>query len=132
MARLIINSDKCNLPNKPERLIVVFQPHRYSRLRDLMLEFAIYLGEADFLIIAPIYSAGEKPIKNVNIDRLKSCIRKIYPRLSIVSSDSLIKIIDIIKEQTYKNDLIVMMGAGDITKVSEYSKNKNIKIYNVA
>ncbi|KGG16927.1 UDP-N-acetylmuramate--alanine ligase [Prochlorococcus sp. MIT 0602] len=128
MARLIINSKKSNLPNKPERLVVIFQPHRYSRLRDLMLDFANYLGAADFLIIAPIYSAGEKAIKNVNIDILKSFILKKYPKLSISLSGSLTKIIDILQEKTYENDLILIMGAGDITQLSDNLINNELKI----
>ncbi len=125
MARLIVNQEKTILPIKSKRLVVVFQPHRYSRLRDLMNDFAKQLGKSDLLILAPIYSAGECKIKGINIEKLKSCILKNYPNLSILTSKTIHSIKEILKDNTKSNDLILIMGAGDITQLSEQLVNNN-------
>ncbi len=125
MARLIINSKQSMLPIRSKRLVGVFQPHRYSRTRDLMNEFAKNLGKVDLLFLAPIYSAGENPIEEVNIQKLKNCILNNYPKLPIFTSSNFIELEDVIQKQTKKNDLLLLMGAGDITQLSEkLIKNK--------
>ncbi len=119
MARLIVESKKSILPLNSNRLVLLFQPHRYSRTKDLMKEFAEELGKVDVLILAPIYSAGEKPIEKINLQTLKSKILSNYPKLTIVELKELDNIKNILEKETKKNDLIVVMGAGNINKVSE-------------
>ena len=128
MARLMIKSKQSLLPNPCNRLIGVFQPHRYSRTRDLMNDFAESLGKVDLLFLAEIYSAGEKPIKGINIEKLKSYIFKYYPSLPIFTSSNLKELEYLLTEKTIKGDLILIMGAGDITKLSESLKNRVSKI----
>ncbi len=53
---------------QPARLVAVFQPHRYSRTRDLMAEFGPALALADVVILTDIYAAGEAPIPGVTLD----------------------------------------------------------------
>ncbi len=132
MARLLINSKQSFLPIKAERLIIIFQPHRYSRLRDLMKDFANNLSKADLIILAPIYSAGETPIKGVNNEILKSFILERNPSLCIINCNNINDIKNKIKEKTQAHDLIVIMGAGDIVQLSKElindpNKNKQLE-----
>ncbi len=119
MARLMINKKQSMLPNQTKRLVVVFQPHRFSRTKDLMIDFAHSLGKADLLIVTPIYSAGEKPIQGVNHISLASSIRNFYPEIQVITSNDLQDLNKILTEQTFENDLILIMGAGDINTLSK-------------
>ena len=58
------------------RLVVAFQPHRYSRTRQLMQEFGPSLREADEIVLADIYAAGEEPMPGVTLDTLGAAIRE--------------------------------------------------------
>ena len=58
------------MSNKEGKLVVCFQPHRYSRLQHLMNEFAASFDDADFLYLMPVYFAGEAPIAGVDHWRL--------------------------------------------------------------
>ncbi len=119
MARLLMNSKKSLLPIKAKRLVIIFQPHRYSRLRDLMRGFVSSLSKADLLLLAPIYSAGELPIKGINNERLKELIVEKNPSLSILNSKNIIDVKNLIKRKSQPHDLLLIMGAGDITKLSK-------------
>lgn len=97
------------------RLIVAFQPHRYSRTKDCMDLFGEVFDTASELVITDIYSAGEKPIEGVTTDALLEKIRKrcpiephYFPRSELVE-----RLHGILKE----GDVLLTMGAGDITKV---------------
>ena len=119
MARLLMNSKKSFLPIKSKRLVIIFQPHRYSRLRDLMRDFASSLSKADLLLLAPIYSAGELPIQGINNEKLKELILEKNPSLCILNSTNIIDIKNLIKSNSQPHDLLLIMGAGDITKLSK-------------
>ncbi|AAP99068.1 MULTISPECIES: UDP-N-acetylmuramate--L-alanine ligase [Prochlorococcus] len=124
MARLMINTKKSILPMAADRIVVIFQPHRYSRTRDLITEFAKNLGAADLVILTPIYSAGEEPIKGITSEKLKSCTLANNPNLPIFTCKQLRDLENIINLKTRENDLLLFMGAGDITKVSEKLSKK--------
>ncbi|NGX63438.1 MAG: UDP-N-acetylmuramate--L-alanine ligase [Candidatus Anoxychlamydiales bacterium] len=102
---------------KERRLLCIFQPHRYSRVKDLFNDFINSFGAVDELIITDIYSASEKPIKNINEQILVDEIRKkgINEHLNV----SHIKDKDL-KNYLLKNvipfDVVIAMGAGDISK----------------
>lgn len=93
------------------RLIVVFQPHRYTRLQHQLLEFAQAFSLADLCVLTEVYSAGEVPIKNVNTDALMS--QMVHPNVRKVSYETLI---DTLTSLVQPADVLVTMGAGDITK----------------
>ena len=125
MARLIINSKKKSLPMLPKRLVVIFQPHRFSRTKDFQNGFVKSLLKADSLILAPIYAAGEEAIEGINSKYLAKLIQNQNKDLPIVVANNFNELIDLVKKQTYKNDLILNMGAGDINKLwSELIKNE--------
>jgi len=97
------------------RLIAVFQPHRYTRTRDCLEGFSEAFVHADLMCLTDIYSAGELPISGINVETLLETIRLkqrgevLYmPRKNIS-----IQIRGILKQ----GDVVVTIGAGDITKV---------------
>ena len=97
------------------RVIAVVQPHRYTRLRDLMQDFANAFVEADAVLVAPVYAAGEEPIEGIDAAALAEGIRAHGHRMvEVVDGPSALaaKLRDLAAE----DDLIVCMGAGDITK----------------
>ena len=92
-----------------KRLLAIFEPHRYSRTRDCMEEFALAFSDADICIITDVFSAGEAPILGITGEALcKSIETKSYFFNRKQLLDSLQKILQ-------AGDVVVTMGAGDIT-----------------
>jgi UDP-N-acetylmuramate--alanine ligase len=89
------------------RIVAVFQPHRYSRVRDLFEEFPGCLEGADLAIMTDIYSAGEREIEGLN-DRFRASMGVLYtPREGLEA---------FVAEKLLPHDVVVTFGAGDITK----------------
>ena len=128
MSRLMLKSGKTNLPLEPKRLVAIFQPHRFSRTRDFLNDFAQALQGADSIIIAPIFNAGEEPILGINNQSLENCIKKENPYVPISTANNFNELIKLIEIYTKEGDLILNMGAGDINMLWE--KLKNVKISN--
>ena len=59
---------------QPSRLVAVFQPHRYTRTRDLLDDFGPALALADVVVLTDIYAAGEAPIPGITLDRLGAAV----------------------------------------------------------
>jgi UDP-N-acetylmuramate--alanine ligase len=98
------------------RLVVVFQPHRFTRTRDLYEDFLVALYQADVLIITEIYPAGEDPIPGVNAKALFEGIREHgHKNVSFIDDKGRIAahLMDVLKE----GDILITLGAGDIYKV---------------
>ncbi|HLG19074.1 MAG TPA: UDP-N-acetylmuramate--L-alanine ligase [Bdellovibrionota bacterium] len=96
---------------------VLFQPHRYTRVRDLWKEFVAVFDLADEVVVAPIYAASERPISGVESERL---VKEIVQRrkTSVRYARSLEEGSDYLSENVKKGDLLVTMGAGDVTKMA--------------
>ncbi|MHB1616536.1 MAG: UDP-N-acetylmuramate--L-alanine ligase [Metallibacterium sp.] len=95
------------------RLVVAFQPHRYSRTRDLLDDFARVLAEVDVLVLSEVYAAGETPIAGADARALARAVRargKVDPVL-VNSARELPQALAALLED---NDLLLLMGAGDI------------------
>ena len=96
-----------------KKVILIFQPHRYTRTKYLFNDFINILKKADVLIISKIYSAGEKEIKGLD--------KKLFNNLKKISKNKVIKfeneneLFSIVDEYTYQKNLIIFMGAGSIT-----------------
>ena len=100
------------------RLLVVFQPHRYTRTRDLMTEFAAALGAADEVVLTDIYAAGEPPIENVTVDALAAVVRAGSSRpLHVVRQ--LADIPATVVRIARNGDMVITLGAGSISAVGE-------------
>jgi UDP-N-acetylmuramate--alanine ligase len=97
------------------KVIAVVQPHRYSRLGNLMDEFAQAFNDADQVLVTPVYAAGETPVEGVNaealVERLKA--RGHRAAATVESAESLAALL---AGETTSGDLVVCLGAGDITK----------------
>ncbi|MCR5871718.1 MULTISPECIES: UDP-N-acetylmuramate--L-alanine ligase [unclassified Sphingomonas] len=97
------------------RVIAVVQPHRYSRLGNLMDDFAQAFNDADMVLVTPVYAAGEAPVEGVSGAALVERTLARGHRLaeSVADADALAARI---AEVAQPGDLIVCLGAGDITK----------------
>ena len=97
------------------RVIAVAQPHRYTRLRDLMDDFQSCFNEADMVFITPVYEAGEDPIEGVDAEALAAGLRSRGHR-SAQTTASQSDLAATLAEEITPGDIIVCLGAGDITK----------------
>jgi UDP-N-acetylmuramate--alanine ligase len=96
------------------RVIAVVQPHRYTRLRDLFQEFCRAFNDADAVIVADVYPAGEAPIEGVSRDALVEGLRRHGHRhVEALSSPAVLP--SLIAAEAREGDLVVCLGAGDIT-----------------
>ncbi|MFZ5586562.1 MAG: UDP-N-acetylmuramate--L-alanine ligase [Thermodesulfobacteriota bacterium] len=101
-----------------QRLVVVFQPHRYTRTQDLFEEFATAFYGADELLVLDIYPAGEKPIKGVSAERLAEAIRAHGHRRveHLGAAETAAARLAGLLEQ---GDVLFTMGAGDVWRLGE-------------
>jgi UDP-N-acetylmuramate--alanine ligase len=98
-----------------ERVIAVVQPHRFTRLRDLMEDFQNAFNDADVVFVAPVYAAGETPIDGVDSAALAEGLRAHGHRM-VRTVDSPADLAAALRDLAAKGDMILCMGAGDITK----------------
>ena len=99
-----------------EKIIVVFQPHRYSRTKLLLDDFINILKKIDILYVLDIYPAGEKVIKNINSHNLVKRISKKNKNVFYLENKK--KLDQILKIYYKKNNIIIFMGAGNITNIA--------------
>lgn len=101
---------------RPSRLVAVFQPHRFSRTRDLLMDFGPALAGADIVVLTDIYAAGEAPLEGVTLDALANAVRPSVAALHVVP-----RIDDVpaaVARLARAGDLIVTLGAGSIGAAS--------------
>ncbi|MBP2157624.1 MULTISPECIES: UDP-N-acetylmuramate--L-alanine ligase [Asticcacaulis] len=97
------------------RVIAVVQPHRYTRLRDLMNEFSSCFHDADTVIVADVYSAGEQPIEGVSKADLVAGLHRFGHR-NAIALDGPAQLAGLVAGEAKEGDLVVCLGAGDITQ----------------
>ncbi|MGH7056366.1 MAG: UDP-N-acetylmuramate--L-alanine ligase [Acetobacteraceae bacterium] len=95
------------------RLVVVFQPHRYSRTRDLLDDFAAALSDADVLVLAKLYPAGERAIAGADSRALARAIRS-RGQLEPVYLPDLAELAETLEALVEDGDLVLALGAGDV------------------
>ena len=98
------------------RLLVVFQPHRFSRTHHLMSDLAKCFGGADQLFVTDIYAAGEEPIPGVSSRRL---VEEISRYRQVTYADDPQKLVEELKRATRPGDLLLTLGAGDVWQIGE-------------
>ncbi len=100
---------------KSGRVIAVMQPHRYSRLNDLMDDFQQCFNDADEVLVTPVYTAGEDPIEGVDSDALVAGLKSRGHRsaATIANADDLAQHL---AGNLGEGDIVVCLGAGDITR----------------
>ena len=97
------------------RVIAVMQPHRYTRLEALMDDFQNAFNDADVVFVTPVYPAGEEPIEGVDANALAEGLRAHGHRMvrAVADLDDLSRAL---RDLAAEGDMIICMGAGDITK----------------
>ena len=95
------------------RIVLVFQPHRYTRTRDLMDDFASVLSEADVTIVLEVYAAGEAAIAGADGRAIARAVRS-RGAIEPVFVDTLDELLPVLADLIEDGDLVLTMGAGDI------------------
>lgn len=100
------------------RTVVVFQPHRYTRTQELMDEFALAFNNADVLFVLDIYAASEQPIEGITAEILTENIKK-YGHKNANFIGDIDTATGIVTKQLQEGDLVITLGAGSVTRLSE-------------
>jgi len=101
-----------------KRLLVLFQPHRYTRTQQLWDDFCHSFNQADVLVITDIYAAGEAPIDGVTSERLAMAISAAGHK-SVVYSSTLQGGIEFMMQEARKGDAVLTIGAGSVGRVTD-------------
>src|SRR5215475_10342179 len=108
-----LSAARIGAPNR--RIVVLFQPHRYSRTADLMDEFASAFNNADMLLVSDIYAASEVPIEGITAEvltnRIKSYGHKSADYIGGIESGA-----ETLREVVKEGDLVITLGAGTVTR----------------
>ena len=97
------------------RVIAVVQPHRFSRLGNLMEDFQTAFNDADRVLVTPVYAAGETPVEGVDADALVAGLKRRGHRHAATVADAQALAVEL-AATIEPNDMVVCLGAGDITK----------------
>ncbi len=97
------------------RLVVAFQPHRYSRTHHLFEDLTRAFNRADVLLLADVYAAGEKPIEGADSERLARAIRE-HGHRDVAHVGPRPALIDALMDRVKPGDIVITLGAGDITR----------------
>jgi len=113
--RAVLSAAREAVAGTDGRVIAVAQPHRYSRLNDLMNDFQSCFDDADIAYVAPVYPAGEEPIPGVDHTALVAGIKARGHRAAreIAGADALA---EVLAGEIQPGDMVVCLGAGDITR----------------
>ncbi|HET7753304.1 MAG TPA: cyanophycin synthetase, partial [Anaeromyxobacteraceae bacterium] len=98
------------------RVVCVFQPHRYTRTRDLLAEFTTAFNDADVLLLSEIYAAGEDPIPGISGATLADAIRA-HGHHDVAFVADRARLAEAARERVRPGDLVLTLGAGDVTQV---------------
>lgn len=98
------------------RIVVVFQPHRYTRTQSLFEEFTKAFNDCDVLVIVPVYPAGEKPIAGATSERLAGAIT-VHGHRNVRYAKDFAVVANLLVPQMRRDDVLVALGAGDVNKV---------------
>ncbi|HCH51016.1 MAG TPA: UDP-N-acetylmuramate--L-alanine ligase [Proteus sp.] len=110
-----IKAARAGWPDK--RLVMIFQPHRYTRTRDLYEDFAAVLNQVDILLLTDVYAAGETPITGADSRSLCRTIRH-RGKLDPIWVSDVENITSILAGVLTDNDLVLVQGAGNIGKIA--------------
>jgi UDP-N-acetylmuramate--alanine ligase len=99
------------------RVVVVFQPHRYTRTRDLLDQFGTALGAADEIVLTDVYAAGEPPIPGATAEAVEAAVRQTGRPVTLVKA--LDDIPAAVAALARPNDLVITLGAGSIGTIPD-------------
>ena len=100
------------------RIVAVFQPHLFSRTRDLAGQFAAALLGAEVAVVLPIYPAREEPVDGVSSDLVVEEARRLGHPL-VVAGPPLDEAIECIEKLVQSGDVLLTVGAGDVDQIAE-------------
>ncbi|HEY5862238.1 MAG TPA: cyanophycin synthetase, partial [Casimicrobiaceae bacterium] len=109
-----INAARASFPGR--RVVLAFQPHRYTRTRDLFEDFVKVLSSVDALVLAEVYPAGEPPLVAADGRALARAIR-VAGRVEPVFVESVAEVADALRNVAHDGDVVLTMGAGSIGQV---------------
>lgn len=112
----VLESIRSGWPGR--RLVLAYQPHRYTRTRDLFARFAEVLSRADVLLLCPVYPAGEQPIAGADSPALAEAIRS-RGELEPILLGELADLPGMLAKTVADDDILAMLGAGDIGMLAE-------------
>ena len=110
-----LDAVRCAWPQR--RLIVVFQPHRYTRTRDLFDDFVNILNQVDVLILLDVYAAGEQVINNADSRALARALR-LLGKLEPVLLEDEQRLSEVLARIILPGDIVLTLGAGSIGKIA--------------
>jgi UDP-N-acetylmuramate--alanine ligase len=111
-----LSAARIGAPNR--RIVVLFQPHRYTRTADLMDEFASAFNNADVLLVSDIYAASENPIEGINAEVLTNRIKS-YGHKSAEYLGGIEGSAEVLRDTVHEGDLVITLGAGTVTRVGD-------------
>jgi UDP-N-acetylmuramate--alanine ligase len=100
-----------------KRTVVIFQPHRYTRTEAFAPQFASAFTDADLLILMDVYSAGETPVPGVSGRTILNALLARYPRAQLAWLPHRAEIAGYLDQALVPGDILLTMGAGDVTEV---------------
>ena len=99
---------------KDRKIICVFQPHRYSRVKSLKHEFASSFRSIEAVVLCPVYSAGEKLKYNFNQDKFSQLISK-KSKIQVINIKNPEELKNYFKKNLFENEMVICVGAGSIS-----------------
>ncbi|HEX2047003.1 MAG TPA: UDP-N-acetylmuramate--L-alanine ligase [Acidimicrobiales bacterium] len=102
-----------------DRVVCVFQPHRYSRTESLWADFAHAFREADVLVVTDIYSAGEQPRPGVSGRLIVDAVRHAHPEARVEWLPGRAEVVEFLRRELRAGDLCLTLGAGDLTTLPD-------------
>ncbi len=114
--KITLEAVRASWPDK--RLVVIFQPHRYTRTKALFDDFTRSFYNTDVLIVLPIYAASEKKIDDIDSAKLCEGIKE-HGHRSVLFAPDFGKALSIVIRMVKKGDLVLTLGAGDVVSLGE-------------
>jgi len=111
-----LSAARIGAPNR--RIVVLFQPHRYSRTNDLMDEFASAFNNADVVLVTDIYAASETPIDGINAEVLTGRIKS-YGHKQAIYIGALDNASQLLHDYVREGDLVITLGAGSVHRAGD-------------
>ncbi|MCK5011133.1 MAG: UDP-N-acetylmuramate--L-alanine ligase, partial [Deltaproteobacteria bacterium] len=105
------------------RLVVIFQPHRYTRTRDLFKDFLSAFNQADLLLITDIYPAGEDPLPGITAENLFHGIKE-HGHKHVFYHSQREEVLDHLLKLLKSGDVVITLGAGNIWELGEQLRQK--------